>query len=221
MVRYFRQSKLTSFQRQLNLYGFSRLTRGDDAGGYYHERFLRNKVFLCTKMGRTKVKGTKFKAASSPEQEPDFYQMNPVVITPNPSSDEEMSYHSHGTHETLTHPSYVVRQMQQHSTMEPVPTHSFDPLPVQYAETSLPIPMSFSSMSPYQLSNQQMFCIQQTPAEADKIFDEAVDELFLDDGVGELNLTDFVHDWDPSINLEPLLQDDAQLGYLLEKLLEE
>jgi hypothetical protein len=75
MPNYFRQTKLTSFQRQLNLYGFNRLTRGTDSGGYYHERFLRSKTFLCNSMTRTKVKGTKFKAASSPEQEPNFYKM--------------------------------------------------------------------------------------------------------------------------------------------------
>ena len=75
MPRYFRQSKLTSFQRQLNLYGFCRLTRGRDSGGYYHELFLRSRAYLAKKMQRTKIKGTKFKAASNPDQEPDFYSM--------------------------------------------------------------------------------------------------------------------------------------------------
>jgi hypothetical protein len=75
MPIYFRQTKLTSFQRQLNLYGFCRLTRGSDSGGYYHELFLRGKSVLAKRMQRTKIKGTKFKAASSPEQEPNFYTM--------------------------------------------------------------------------------------------------------------------------------------------------
>jgi hypothetical protein len=75
MPTYFRQTKLTSFQRQLNLYGYCRLTTGQDSGGYYHELFLRGKQFLCRQMTRTKVKGTRFKAASSPESEPDFYKM--------------------------------------------------------------------------------------------------------------------------------------------------
>jgi hypothetical protein len=75
MPGYFRQTKLTSFQRQLNLYGFERVTRGNDSGGYYHELFLRGKHFLCKRMVRTKVKGTKFKAASNPNQEPNFYLM--------------------------------------------------------------------------------------------------------------------------------------------------
>lgn len=78
MPRFFRQTKLTSFQRQLNLYGFSRLTRGADAGGYYHELFLRGKPHLTTRMVRTKIKGTGYKAASNPACEPDFYNMSPV-----------------------------------------------------------------------------------------------------------------------------------------------
>ncbi|CAJ1936517.1 unnamed protein product [Cylindrotheca closterium] len=89
MPGYFRQTKLTSFQRQLNLYGFNRITRGDDSGGYYHELFLRGKTFLCNRMVRTKVKGTRFKAASSPEREPNFYLMPPVKspmhVTPQTS----------------------------------------------------------------------------------------------------------------------------------------
>jgi hypothetical protein len=59
----------------LNLYGFVRLTRGVDATAYYHECFLRGKEFLAKRMLRTRIKGTRIKGASSPEQEPDFYTM--------------------------------------------------------------------------------------------------------------------------------------------------
>lgn len=71
----FRQTKFASFQRQLNLYGFRRITQGRDKGGYYHELFLRGRTLLALKMQRTKVKGTGARKASSPETEPDFYQM--------------------------------------------------------------------------------------------------------------------------------------------------
>eukprot|EP00529_Nitzschia_sp_RCC80_P018815 CAMPEP_0113496968 /NCGR_PEP_ID=MMETSP0014_2-20120614/30390_1 /TAXON_ID=2857 /ORGANISM="Nitzschia sp." /LENGTH=514 /DNA_ID=CAMNT_0000390897 /DNA_START=444 /DNA_END=1988 /DNA_ORIENTATION=+ /assembly_acc=CAM_ASM_000159 len=75
MPRFFKQSKLTSFQRQLNLYGFCRLTTGEDRGGYYHELFIRGRVDLCSRMVRTRVKGNGSKAASSPATEPNFYRM--------------------------------------------------------------------------------------------------------------------------------------------------
>eukprot|EP00977_Amphora_coffeiformis_P027744 scaffold34638_cov161-Amphora_coffeaeformis.AAC.15 len=82
MPQFFKQTKLTSFQRQLNLYGFARITRGPDSSGYYHEMFLRGKAFLCKHMSRTKVKGTKIKASSDPESEPNFYRMPPLPGTP-------------------------------------------------------------------------------------------------------------------------------------------
>jgi hypothetical protein len=81
MPRYFRQSKLTSFQRQLNLYGFARITKGQDKGGYYHELFLRGKLFLANRIARNKVKGTKIKAVTSPETEPEFYSMPFIDVT--------------------------------------------------------------------------------------------------------------------------------------------
>ena len=71
--RFFKQSKIASFQRQLNLYGFQRLTAGQDKGAYYHELFLRNRADLLPRIQRVKVKGTGVRAKSNPKQEPDLY----------------------------------------------------------------------------------------------------------------------------------------------------
>lgn len=76
LPRYFpTMAKMASFQRQLNLYGFQRITQGLDKSAYYNEFFLRDRVFLTTRMQRTKVKGTGVRGKSNPDQEPNFYSM--------------------------------------------------------------------------------------------------------------------------------------------------
>lgn len=50
--KYFRHTKMTSFQRQLNLYGFRRVTKGDDVGSYYHPKFQRGRRDLIGEIKR-------------------------------------------------------------------------------------------------------------------------------------------------------------------------
>jgi len=75
MPRMFRQSKWSSFQRQINLYGFTRITVGPDKGAYYHENFLRGDPDLASVIVRIRVKGTKVRVSSNPDRDPDFYAM--------------------------------------------------------------------------------------------------------------------------------------------------
>lgn len=79
MPNFFNQSKYTSFQRQLNLYGFSRCGRGVDSGAYYHELFLRGKPSLARGLLRTKVKGNGHKTMKVYEKDPDFHSMIPIT----------------------------------------------------------------------------------------------------------------------------------------------
>lgn len=92
LPKYFKLNKMSSFQRQLNLYGFQRLTFGRDRGGYYHERFLRHKNFLARGIKRVQVKGTGVRARSNPEQEPNFWAMkwcDPAVVNTEKSNSSE------------------------------------------------------------------------------------------------------------------------------------
>lgn len=77
---YFQQNKFASFQRQLNLYGFSRISCGKDKGAYYHESFLRGRQLLATEMVRTKIKGNSTRSCSNPYAEPNFYSMRPLGL---------------------------------------------------------------------------------------------------------------------------------------------
>jgi hypothetical protein len=228
MPHYFRQSKLTSFQRQLNLYGFCRLTRGRDSGGYYHELFLRGKISLARKMQRTKIKGTKFKAASNPDQEPNFYAMPPVgpqFSQPPMVSDDSSADESH----------FAPTMMGAMSQLSQAADSTYDPLPVN-VHHNLVMPNStryplLASDSGYAVNNQMSNSIPLSPmnlgtgltrADADDILDEAVDELFRENVATPNKEADpFDEFWDETNFGEESYQDDLQLGFMLEKLLDE
>jgi hypothetical protein len=80
MACYFKQTQYKSFQRQLHIYGFRRITgkRMLDNGAYYHEQFIRGQKHDSLRMIRQKIKGNKKKEAfhSHSHSNPDFYATN-------------------------------------------------------------------------------------------------------------------------------------------------
>jgi hypothetical protein len=158
-------------------------------------------------MVRIKVKGTKFKAASNPDQEPDFYKMSPVAfVTPNHSSDEEAS------HDSLMRQNCVMNPLAMQSLFSSSPAQ----LPQVLSSSSYFVPMNTGVV----LLSSSSYGILAPQVQADSILDQAVDELFMGE-LGNDDLADSVEDWDPTDTFGAVLENDIQLGYMLEKLLED
>ncbi|GAX09390.1 hypothetical protein FisN_6Lh234 [Fistulifera solaris] len=68
---YFRQSRLSSFKRQLNLYGFELINAGPARGGYFHELFVKDRPELCRRMRRVAVKVSKQDRGDDSENPPE------------------------------------------------------------------------------------------------------------------------------------------------------
>jgi hypothetical protein len=116
MPKFFKQSRYTSFQRQVNLYGFRRISQGPDTGGYFHQAFLRGRPGLCINMKRTKVKGMT-KGRSEPDSEPNFYSMPAIQNSESainaPKSTDMPSNMSLNTSHSAMHPSNYNNSMSQ------------------------------------------------------------------------------------------------------------
>jgi HSF-type DNA-binding len=64
--------QLKSFQRQLNLWGFTRIVSGRDINGYYHENFLR---YRPHRLSHLRWRGNGAHDQGPDNKEPDFYVM--------------------------------------------------------------------------------------------------------------------------------------------------
>ncbi|KAL7531086.1 hypothetical protein ACHAWF_003622 [Thalassiosira exigua] len=78
---FFNQTKLRSFYRQLYLWGFKRISAGDDEGAYYHEFFHRNAPVDLTRIVRSSIKGETKRDDIKDRTDPDFYSMPPRPIS--------------------------------------------------------------------------------------------------------------------------------------------
>mmetsp|Transcript_27655 Transcript_27655/g.45738 ORF Transcript_27655/g.45738 Transcript_27655/m.45738 type:complete len:292 (-) Transcript_27655:111-986(-) len=84
---FFKQTKYKSFQRQLNLWGFERLTSGPDKGAYYHKQFLRDDPSLCRHLTRQRARKPSSAAAAvakapsvSPKPKAAVRPARPVIV---------------------------------------------------------------------------------------------------------------------------------------------
>lgn len=76
---FFRHTRISSFMRQVNGWGFRRISRGIDINSYYHELFLRGMPHLCLTMRR--LKKSQIKKNHDPNYVPDFYNLNDLSVS--------------------------------------------------------------------------------------------------------------------------------------------
>jgi hypothetical protein len=97
LPRFFNHNQYSSFRRNLNIWGFKRLTQnGLDHGAYYHEHFLRGKPSLCHGIKRSATKMApevvrRFRVPGKPESEPRFYNMTAMPPSSSSSTDDILS----------------------------------------------------------------------------------------------------------------------------------
>mmetsp|Transcript_11583 Transcript_11583/g.24716 ORF Transcript_11583/g.24716 Transcript_11583/m.24716 type:complete len:346 (+) Transcript_11583:305-1342(+) len=89
--KFFKATKIRSFQRQCHLWGFQRITSGPDAGSWWHKSFIRGNPQDLRHIVRTRVKGMASSMIHVPEFNWDEFssiQKNaPRTDVPNPKTD--------------------------------------------------------------------------------------------------------------------------------------
>ncbi|CAB9505345.1 shock factor protein [Seminavis robusta] len=100
MPKYFTTRRIASFQRQLNLYGFRRISEGKEKGAYFHKDFVKGKRSRIQRIkrkstaSRPSVTAFAQRFATAPLQfpvgAPSMYGANPLLASTAPSVNKDL-----------------------------------------------------------------------------------------------------------------------------------
>jgi len=80
--KHFRSARYASFMRQVNGWGFKRITEGPDLNAYYHESFLRGLPELVSEMRRPQKGDLPTRKLRGFPENPDFYKISSIAPLP-------------------------------------------------------------------------------------------------------------------------------------------
>jgi hypothetical protein len=144
-----------------------------------------------------------------------LFEQPPVTVTPHITSDE-----SSGDEENHYRSPPMVAAVPRSTRMAPMPTG----FTVIGPAASMLEPISIFSQSEQQPSAGS-FAPQVVPDVMndfnvdDNAFDAAVNEIFYEEDPSMVE-NDLINIWDPSMEVTEKIEDDEQLGYLLEQMLQ-
>jgi len=123
------QCAYASFQRQLNIYNFMRLSTGPDAGSYYHPLFLRKRPDLCSLMPRKVSEANCVRKGVDAATEPNLYKYSFMERTSpveryNPASSASSSITASRSSSSSTLFAKVSTSATATDTSEPMAAHS-------------------------------------------------------------------------------------------------
>eukprot|EP00984_Skeletonema_dohrnii_P006901 scaffold2462_cov120-Skeletonema_dohrnii-CCMP3373.AAC.6 len=181
--KFFKATKYRSFQRQLNLWGFSRIVKGQDHACWHHECFIRGRPELIAKISRTRVKVKGREASEATPKE-----ALALVQVPSEDSSEGASDYSEedGVYEDVSVPNSWRQFSYTRGYVAPAPFKDevFDDiLNTMFSDEKDPLP-SQSRNSGFAKIDQM--CLEPLPIDSAGVLDSS--------GAGnrnDIDLTDF------------------------------